>query len=363
MFEATYGVVPAAGGRVWSAPNPAQGMFSTFTAEAGVRIEGSDGKGAWGLSLELEGWGRSGALVPVKVVEPVVHGRRVEYRRGPLTEWFVNDPRGLEQGFTLAERPAESGALEIALAVGDTFAVEAPSGERHARFTERGTGRSIHYSGLRAWDSAERELEASIAVDGQRLTICVGDEGAVYPLQVDPWLSTLEGLLLPSVGQNSDHFGYSVAIDGDTAIVGANEASHGGKVDAGAAYVFVRSGTTWSEQAMLTASDAAQDDHFGESVAIWGDAVVVGAPGFIVGNGEGQAYVFVRSGTTWSEQAKLTASDAASDDHFGTSVAIWWDTVVVGTPYKSGDLPFGGRGLRVRAPRNGLERATEAHRD
>ncbi len=98
-----------------------------------------------------------------------------------------------------------------------------------------------------------------------------------------------------------------MAVDGDTAVIGANLDDDFG-LSSGSAYVFVRSGTTWSEQAKLTASD-----FFGFSVAVDGDTAVIGADGDDDAGGfSGSAYVFVRSGTTWSEQAKLTASDAAA---------------------------------------------------
>ena len=125
-----------------------------------------------------------------------------------------------------------------------------------------------------------------------------------------------------------------MAISGSTAVVGAR----GKNSFTGAAYVFARSGTTWSQQAKLTAADAAANDNFGYSVAISGSTAVVGAP---VKNSEtGAAYVFVRSGTAWSQQAELTASDAAANDRFGWSVAISGSTVVVGA---SGKNPTPGR--------------------
>ena len=83
--------------------------------------------------------------------------------------------------------------------------------------------------------------------------------------------------------------------------------------DQGSAYVFVRSGSTWSQQAQLTAADGAVNDRFGGSVAISGETVVVGAPSdrIITDYGRGSAYVFVRSGSTWSEQVKLISSGTA----------------------------------------------------
>jgi hypothetical protein len=133
-----------------------------------------------------------------------------------------------------------------------------------------------------------------------------------------------------------DYFGHSVAISGGTIVVGASQDDDGGSAS-GSVYVYDGNGATWSEQAKLTASDASGDDFFGSSVAVHGDTLVVGAHGDDLVNGskydEGSAYVFVRSGASWSQQAKITASDAAPKDLFGLSAAVDQDTVVIGAPY------------------------------
>jgi hypothetical protein len=138
--------------------------------------------------------------------------------------------------------------------------------------------------------------------------------------------------LLASDGAQWDGFGNSVAVDGDTAVIGASGDDDNGEAS-GSAYVFSRSaGGVWSEQQKLTASDAAEEDHFGHSVAVDGDTAVIGALGDDDdGEASGSAYVFTRSaGGVWSEQQKLTATDAAVDDNFGFSVAVDEDTAVIG---------------------------------
>ena len=145
-------------------------------------------------------------------------------------------------------------------------------------------------------------------------------------------------------GAAEDCFGCSVAVSGDTAVVGAWQDNVGSTSFQGSAYIFVRSGTVWSQQAKLTAADGAADDRFGSSVAISGNTVVVGAPFDDDGAtpDEGSAYVFVRSGTTWTQQQQLTADDGAADDRFGSSVAIAGDTAVVGAPYDDAAGPDQG---------------------
>ena len=177
---------------------------------------------------------------------PTAAGRRVEYRRGALTEWYVNDARGLEQGFTLEERPEGRGPLEIVLAIGNGFAAEVRPGRRDALFIDRATNRVLHYRGLWARDAAGRELAASLAVAGQRLCIRVEDDGASYPVHVDPWIATEEAQLTNPDPEKWDWFGSSVAISGDTAVIGSTGDDLGPIENTGSAFVFVRSGTTWN---------------------------------------------------------------------------------------------------------------------
>ena len=127
-----------------------------------------------------------------------------------------------------------------------------------------------------------------------------------------------------------DYLGRDVAVDGGTAVVSA----YSNNSRAGAVYIFTRSGATWTQQAKLTASDGTAGDYFGWSVAISGDTVVVGARyDDDKASDSGSAYIFTRSGTTWTQQAKLTASDGALQDDFGGSVAISGDTVAVGAGF------------------------------
>jgi hypothetical protein len=137
-------------------------------------------------------------------------------------------------------------------------------------------------------------------------------------------------------GVGAQH-GNAVAINGNTMVVGARFDSTTA-TQAGAAFVYVLSGTTWTQQAKLLADDGATFDKFGYSVAISEDTIVVGAynDDSPLSNG-GSAYIFVRNGTTWTQQQKLTASDGTADDEFGVSVAITGETIVVGAHFA--DLP------------------------
>ena len=140
--------------------------------------------------------------------------------------------------------------------------------------------------------------------------------------------------LAASDGAANHRFSESIAIYGDTIVVGAPGSSVGG-VNQGAAYVYVRDGSNWVLQQKLTASDGAVGDRFGTAVAIFGDTVIVGAPFDDVGStstNHGSAYVFVRNGTNWTEVQHLIPSNSQLDAHFGFSVALYGDKMVIGAP-------------------------------
>ncbi|OWY72739.1 hypothetical protein B7486_05050 [cyanobacterium TDX16] len=199
--------------------------------------------------------------------------------------------------------------------------------------------------------------EDSIAtgVNGNQADNSTTDSGAAYVFVRDEtgnW--SQQAYLKASNTGASDHFGQSVAISGDTIVVGAHDESsnatgvNGNQANnsvalAGAAYVFVRSGTSWAQQAYLKASHTGVFDNFGSKVAVSGDTVVVGAryedssATGVNGNGadnstadSGAAYVFVRNGVVWSQQAYLKASNTGASDLFGWTVAASGDYVVVG---------------------------------
>ncbi|UCE38388.1 MAG: hypothetical protein JSW00_03945 [Thermoplasmata archaeon] len=138
-------------------------------------------------------------------------------------------------------------------------------------------------------------------------------------------VTTEEAKLTASDGATMDQYGVTVALEGDTAVVGAWGDDDLGN-ESGAAYVYTRAGTTWTEQAKLTASDGGPDMAFGHAVSLSGDTLLVGSPGDIFG----ATYVFERSGTTWIEQAKMDIGTGINS--FGFSVALDGDTAVIGDP-------------------------------
>jgi hypothetical protein len=145
---------------------------------------------------------------------------------------------------------------------------------------------------------------------------------------------TEEAKLIASDGEIGDAFGISVSLRGDVLAVGASGFDDNGD-NSGAAYVFRLQGGTWVQEQKLLASDGNPGDRFGEAVSVSDNVVVIGALlDRDVAHIAGAAYVFRYNGSTWVEEQKLTASDAAIGDLFGTSACIDGDTLIIGAPSK-----------------------------
>ncbi|MCI0710659.1 MAG: FG-GAP repeat protein [Chloroflexi bacterium] len=278
------------------------------------------------ITLDNESWQLSSEMA---ASDFSLGGNRLTLHRGGYDEWYINGPMGLQQGFTLYE-PAN-----IAFTVGGTL----PTTANAQSLT---IGDALTFSGLMAYDVYEQPVPVEFDLDDNRLVYVYDDIGATYPLMIDPWVQYAK--LTASDGTAYDGFGRALALDGDTALVGADEADCSPPPGiCGSAYVFVRTGTTWIQQAKLTASDPRSDDMFGRSVALDGDTALVGAfQDDDNGADSGSAYVFVRSGTTWSQQAKLIASDGAFEDRLGYRVALNGDTALVAAPYSDASGLYSG---------------------
>ncbi len=183
----------------------------------------------------------------------------------------------------------------------------------------------------------------SVALDGDRALIGSpqdddngGNAGAAYVFDFDgtttTWTETDK--LTASDGAIGDFFGTAVALNGDRAIAGAHQDDDGGQ-GSGSAYIFEFDSGAWAQSAKLIASDDFFGDFFGFSVSIDGDRALVGAP--VNENATGAAYVFDYNGVAWAETVKLTASDGASPDKFGSSVSLDVDRALIGAPNDESD--------------------------
>jgi len=276
---------------------------------------------------------------------------------GDLQEWWVNSPDGLEQWFKLANPPGQKLSKEDRLVVSlelDTALDSSISGtgqEQYLRFT--GTSTEFRFEKLRVFDADGKVLPAELGLSDNLVTYAVDDQGARYPLTIDPTFVQQAYLKASNTGPQ-DNFGF-IDVSGDTVAVGAwSESSsatgiNGNQNDdtaalSGAVYVFVRDGVgSWTQQAYIKASNAEAGDNFGQSVSLSGDILVVGAPNEDSNsqsiNGDqnnnfagdsGAAYVFLREAGNWTQEAYLKAESARFGDRFGASVSISGDTIAVG---------------------------------
>jgi hypothetical protein len=348
--------------RGYATENPASHISAQYAAN-GVEIRLQRAK----LGLEFEGWGYGehvvgGATAPVA---GRAKSNRVEYRRGSLTEWYVNGPLGIEQGFTISQRPAtfansRSEALDIALRLRGNLIPSVDSG-RHALTLRNQNGVDVlRYGPLLAYDASGRELPSWLDEQGGHLRLRVNTEGARYPVVVDPFVQSAQ-LNVTGVNGAPTYFGTAIAVSDDGTVVVAGACGSDPTTGVctlptsvqpvgdtstpfeGKAYVFVEPESGWgaittTPTATLTAPDAAVGDGFGSAVAInaAGTIIVVSAPqhecqfvlenGADVGECQGEAYVFSVSAVTgWPSvgtPAILTANGGAIGDFFANSLAM-----------------------------------------
>jgi hypothetical protein len=322
------------------AKSPGQGYFSTFTNSGALTLNSSKST----FSVQAVAFGRGvdrgsiGNTTPF-ITKDAGGWPQLSFARQNLSEWYVNGENGLHHWLQVSQRPGSAGTnLWVKLAVTGSTSLKQLSNDA----IQVQAGSSVFaYSGLKVWDARGVELNGRLSVSGQAIAINIDDTGAKYPITIDPtW--TQQQKLTAADGISSDIFGSAVAIDGDTAVVGASgppnvraDISDGESsfTPYARAYVFTRTAGVWSLQQKIQASDLANPDQFGYSVGISGNTVVVGAP--LKATSTGAAYIYTRSGATWTQRKKLTASNGATGDKYGTSVSISGNTVVVGASSKS----------------------------
>lgn len=360
----------------WRARNPGQRWTTKFDGK-GFLAEPKDSAWSWGLELRSYGFAGQEKRLERPAVVSAQEQRLAWAWDACLEEWLVNDQRGLEHGFTLRTRPSGAGASPLSFTLGTRGSLlpKIAADAQGVLFQDANGSTVLHYLGLKVWDAEGRPLAARFEpAEENGLRLLVEERDARYPITIDPVAQ--QAYLKPAavgVNQTGDEFGTSVAISGDTVVVGApkedsdmlgvNNPINEGSVDSGAAYVFKLGSGGWSQQAILKPSDVGfsqAGDQFGFAVAISGDTLVVGAPkedSDTTGsssspndtNGSsfnaGAAYVFTRGSGGWGQQAYLKPSavgTSQSGDEFGSSVAISGDTIVVGAPFENSGTLMGG---------------------
>src|SRR5271166_4102898 len=308
-----------AAGAGFEAQNPAQGLRVRFS-RSGVQVRSADAEAALGLAAI--GYGSS--LERVRAASPTARANRVAYTHTGVSEWYANGPLGLEQGFAVSRPPAgrAGGPLTLSMAISANVQLSLAKGAQSI-VARLGGKPVLRYTGLTATDAGGRALRSWLALEDGRLVLRVAARGARYPLRIDPFIQ--QGGQLTGADSSST---VALSADGNTALIGTG-------LGTGTAYVFTRSGETWTQQAELSFTEEEGEGDFGAAVALSadGNTALIGAPGD--DNHVGAAWAFTRSEGVWTQQgSKITGGGESGKASFGYSVALSAEgnTAVIGAP-------------------------------
>lgn len=333
------------------APNRHQDVRTVFSRDGVVVTpRRAPAAVAWRWRWQTTGWGR-GDLVTPEPVNPVSHVVRVDYARAGLSEWYLNGKEGLEQGFTVHARPEGDGDLRVVGRV--TGDLQPRAGAAGIDFVDAGQVRRLRYDALKAIDASGRELPGNIVVAGAEITIAIDDRDAVYPLTIDPLVSTPPWFLDGPI--TNAKFGSRMAPAGDVngdgysdVIVGSPEwSNNGGYTVMGHAWVLLGGPGGLQTGFDLDITGTQDDGNYGYSVASAGDFngdgfddVLVGMPDHESGLYDtGRVYLYFGSASGLAPEDDWYCREDLSSD-FGTSVAgagdingDGYDDIVVGDPF------------------------------
>ncbi len=362
-----------AGQGAWSAPNRSQGLRSRIDAE-GIAVLpreslAGDEDAAWELSLSTRAFGREEQMAPVGVPTLEVLEERIELHHSPsaewpsFTEWYVNDERGIEQGWTIPSPPpgALGSGLRIELEASGLQARIAADG-LSARFVDDAAETKLRYHGLKAWDTTGLELPARLVRMAGGLAVHVDDEQALYPIIVDPVLSgpvwtvesdRVEARLGSSVSGAGDVNG-----DGFDDVILGTPTFDSGKMVRGRTFLYLGSASGLSLTPDWTVAGDQVGSFFGNSVSGAGDVNGDGFDDVIVGarlydNGqpfEGRALVYLGSASGLSLTPGWTAESDQVGAWFGHSVygagdvnGDGFDDLIIGAPQFNNGEAYEGR--------------------
>jgi hypothetical protein len=352
----------------WHAPNRAHGFRTYFTQQGSRVVPRVGGAPAWTWGLALVGYGRGGAIRPVGEARLSPVGNRIDYHRDTVEEWYENTAAGLEHGFVLIAAPeaaGEQGDVHLDLALwGNLSPIVAAGGQVIDFVTARGE-RAVRYANLVVTDARGRllhaRMEGLIDERGRGIRLVVNDEGASYPLTIDPLATS--PVWAAAGGQAGAHFAVSVGTaadvngDGyDDLIVGADLYDNG-QMDEGRAFVYFGSAAGPASIPSWSAESNQPSALFGGAVATAGDVngdgygdIVIGA--ILYDNGqmnEGRAFVYLGSATGPASAPAWTAEGDQETAFFGRSAGAagdvnsdgYGDLVVSAQLYDNGEADEG----------------------
>jgi hypothetical protein len=335
-----------------------------------VRLQASDAAPGdnFGYHLSLAADGQTLA------VGAYAHDGATGENAGSVYVFAQSDGKWVEQARLQGDHTTEGAHFGLAVAIsadGNTLLVGSPDESNAAGDVAgaayvfvRSGGKWTQQARLQPSDAAAGARFGNLSISRDGSTVAVGappadgmakpSTGVVYIFFRDGSRWIQQARLEASDAQPRANFGVSVNLsgNGDTLAVSASSATNSTGEESGNVYVFTRSGSSWSEEARLQASDAAAGSNFGTRVAISADGNTLGTGAYHARNSAGNAYVFVRSGKKWTEQARLQASDGVQGDSFGTSPSLSADgnTFAVGTQLKdvAGAVDAGSAYIFVR---------------
>jgi hypothetical protein len=324
--------------------DPSGATFSAQTAGGLRAAVASDGVGwapqdaPWRAHLAAVRYGCSGELAEVDRSSPPALdatpnrvGVQVYAGNAALEEWYVNGPLGLDQGWTLRDSACAGDDTELEVAVRGLEPAEASQGPGIDLRDAAGTTR-LHYSDLSARDADGKALASSMEVADGRIVVHVQTRGARFPVVIDPLTWPSPKVLQVTTLASNSYFGSSIAVSGNTAIIGASQATSGdGTPHGGVIYYYSFSTTTgWTLQQTIQPPAASNMGQFGIQIAVSGSVMAVAT---FISSFQGGVYVYTLSGNVWSVTGSvLTAPDGGSGDGFGANgaLAVSGTTVFVG---------------------------------
>lgn len=371
------------------APNRAHNLRTWFDEQGALSVCRADasrtpGEWQWGLALVRYGW-KDGAMEPAAPAKPQPKENVVTYHRGSdMTEWYVNDAKGLKSWFKLASAPsgAVSGPLRLELELRGNTRASLDSGSQAIGFVSPAGAQVIRYGGLKAWDASGRELSCRLGLEtaaaGQRVLLDIDASGAVFPVTIDPVAAS--PVWTVESDQANANFGYSVSTAGDVNGDGYSDVIAGapyydsGQNDEGRAFVYLGSASGLAGTPAWTAESDVASSLFGANVAAAGDVngdgysdVLVGAYGYTnTESYEGAAFVWYGSASGLGANgtpanADWTAEGNQVSAQMGYSVSTAGDVngdgysdIIVGTPYYDNDQTDEGRAFVYLGSSSGL---------
>lgn len=301
---------------------------------AGVELSAPREEGStWRILVGARSLSRGGDVTATAAADSLCDADGCTVARSVgVTERWIDGALGLEHIVEIANRVSGAGPLRVVVDVAGADVI-ATASRTELVLRPTGSSEALRYSGLDVRDARGRRLDAWLEARAGGLDFVVQDAAAAYPIVIDPYVSRAIQSLSAS--------GWAVDVSGTTAVVGSTYDDLPGVSHAGTAIVYVPSGSgTYVEQAVLSAADPTPNSFFGIAVAISANTIAVGCTHGWDNSGNpdvGSVYVFVRSGTTWTQQAKLFETTGGPLKSYGYSLSLSGDTLAVGARWDDHD--------------------------